>query len=415
MDIEVGRLREFPVLAGFSDDDLESLAIALRREEFAPASILFREGETGDSFAVILRGEVEIVQALETPEERLLATVGPGDFLGEMSLLDPSGLRSASARARDTVEWAQITQRDFETLLERRPTLALHLLQEMIRRLRRSESATIRDLKAKNQALAQAYQELQQAQAALIEKEKLEYELEIARGIQKSILPKETPDVPGWQIATYWQPARAVSGDFFDFFPYPDGRLGFLIADVSGKGMPAALVMATTCSMFRAVARSETPPGALLEQVNQLLCPYMPRSMFVTCLYGNLDPASGMLRFANAGHNLPVRISADSVQDLRATGMPLGLLPGMTYQENGTRLQPGEGLLLYTDGIIEAHNDQREMFGQSRLYERLAELTCDPQIIDHLLACLSEFTGSDWEQEDDVTFVIITRSPITPT
>jgi serine phosphatase RsbU (regulator of sigma subunit) len=408
----VSFLREIPLLSGFSDEDLARLAAAFHKQEFAPSTILFRQGEAGDRFAFILRGQVEIIQALGTPEERLLAVIGPGDYLGEMSLIDPSGLRSASARARDAVELAQITQQEFTTLLEAQPTLAMHLLQEMIRRLQRSESATIRDLKAKNEALAQAYFDLQQAQAALIEKEKLEHELEIARVIQKSILPEQIPAVPGWQIAAHWQPARAVSGDFYDILPYPDGRLGFLIADVSGKGVPAALVMTIACSMLRAVARSEISPGALLEQVNLLLSPYMPRNMFVTCLYGDLDPASGVLRFANAGHNLPVKITRAGTQELRATGMPLGLLPGMTYQENQTQLQPGDGLLLYTDGIVEAHNDKQEMFGLPRLYDRLAEVACDPKAIDYLLASLAEFTGPDWEQEDDVTFVVLARSPI---
>jgi serine phosphatase RsbU (regulator of sigma subunit) len=410
---EIDWLRDIPLLSDFSDQDLESLAVAFHREEVAPATILFRQGDPGDRFALLLRGEVDIIQALGTPEERLLATLKPGDFLGEMSLIDPGGQRSASARARDAIEWAHTTQQEFTMLLERQPTLALRLLQEMIRRLRRSEAVTIRDLKEKNQALARAYEDLQRAQAALIEKEKLEHELEIARVIQKSILSEQIPDIQGWQIAAHWQPARSVSGDFFDIFPYPDGHLGFLIADVSGKGMPAALVMATTCSMLRAVASPDISPGALLEQVNRLLCPYMPRNMFVTCLYGNLDPASGILHFANAGHSLPIKITTDGVQELRATGMPLGLLPGMTYQENEAHLQPGNGLLLYTDGMVEAHNEDQEMFGLPRLYDRLAEVACDPHIIDYLLASLAEFTGPDWEQEDDVTFVIITHSPNT--
>jgi serine phosphatase RsbU (regulator of sigma subunit) len=408
---DVDWLHGIPLLSGFSDPDLENLAAAFRREEVDAGTILFRQGDPGDLFALLLRGQVEIIQAMGTPEERLLATLSPGDFLGEMSLIDPGGQRSATARARVAIEWAHTTQQEFNSLLERQPTLALRLLQEMIRRLLRSEAVTIRDLKEKNQALAKAYEELQRAQAALIEKEKLEHELEIARVIQQSILPKEILDVPGWQIAAHWQPARAVSGDFFDLFAYTDGRLGLLIADVSGKGVPAALVMATTCSMVRAVASAEISPGALLERVNLLLFPYVPSNVFVTCLYGILDPTSGVLRFANAGHNLPIKITPGGVQELRATGMPLGLLPGMSYQENETRLEPGEGLLLYTDGMVEAHNEHKEMFGLARLYERLAEGVFGPKTIDDLLANLAEFTGPDWEQEDDVTFVVINRMP----
>ncbi len=407
--MKVDWLQEIPLLADFSDSELEKLAVTFHRKKFAAGTILFREGEKGDRFAFVLQGEVEIIQALGTADERLIATIEKGDFLGEMSLLDPSGLRSASARARGAIEWAQINRQDFTSLLERQPKLAERLLQEMVLRLSRFESGTLQDLKAKNQALAQAYHDLQQAQSALIEMEKLEHELEIAREIQKSILPKKNPDVPGWLVTTHWQPARSVSGDFYDIFLYPDGRLGLLIADVSGKGVPAALVMAITCSMFRAVASSEIPPGALLEQVNQLLFPYMPGNKFVTCLYGILEPTSGIFRFANAGHNLPVKISLNGVQEIRATGMPLGLMPGMTYAENEALLQPEEGLLLYTDGIVEAHNENNEMFGMPRLNQCLAEVTRCSDVIETLLGSLAQFTGPEWEQEDDVTFVLLTN------
>lgn len=400
-----------PLFAHLSDAELRRLAPAFHRRAFPAGAVLFREGDPGDRFSIVLSGEIEIVKALGTTQERLLAVLGPGDFLGEMSLFDPGGLRSASVRTRSESEWAEITPPAFEDLLRRQPALSLRLLREMNSRLRRSEADTIRDLQGKNQALTQAYQDLQQAQSALIEKEKLEHELEIARGIQESILPKQTPALPGWQITAHWQPARAVSGDFYDFLPYPDGRLGFLIADVTGKGVPASLVMAVTCSVLRTVVGIETSPGAILERVNDLLCPNMPRSMFVTCLYGLLDPASGIVRFANAGHNLPVKVAQAVVQEQRAVGMPLGLLPGMTYAENEVQLQPGSGLLFYTDGIVEAHNPNREMFGFPRLQACLSEVAFKPEVVDHLLDRLAEFTGPDWEQEDDVTFVVLACQP----
>jgi len=401
-------LRDVPLFAHLSESELSRLAPAFQRRALPAGTILFREGDPGDRFSILLSGEIEIIKALGTAEERLLAVLGPGDLLGEMSLLDPGGLRSAYVRARSDIECAEITAQVFEALLERLPALTLRLVREMNSRLRRSEADTIRDLQVKNQALTQAYLDLQQAQANLIEKEKLEHELEIARVIQESMLPKQIPDVPGWQITARWQPARAVSGDFYDFLPYPDGRLGMLIADVTGKGVPAALVMAVTCSVLRSVVGSETSPGAILERVNHLLCPSMPPNMFVTCLYGLLDPASGILRFANAGHNLPIKVAQGIVQKLPATGMPLGLLPGMTYQENETCLQPGSGLLLYTDGITEAHNSNGEIFGVPHLQACLAEVPFRPEVVDHLLTRLDEFTGTDWEQEDDLTFVVLT-------
>jgi serine phosphatase RsbU (regulator of sigma subunit) len=149
--------------------------------------------------------------------------------------------------------------------------------------------------------------------------------------------------------------------------------------------------------MFRAVASSKISPGALLEKVNQQLYPYMPGNKFVTCLYGILEPTSGVFRFANAGHNLPVQISINGVKEIRATGMPLGLMPGMTYVENEVILKPEEGLLLYTDGIVEAHNENKEMFGMPRLNQCLAEVTRCSDAIDSLLICspnLPILTGS---------------------
>jgi len=406
--MDVDWLRDIPILSDFSKEELERLEDVFQKKVFPPGSILFREDEPGDRFCVILKGEVEVIKALGTAEEWNLATIGPGDFLGEMSLLDPSGLHSASARARDRVEWVEITSQAFSDLLQRQPNLTFHLVKEMNLRLRRTETATIRDLQVKNEALTQAYLDLHRAQAALIEKAKLEHELEIACDIQKSILPKQLPELEGWQISAHWEPAKAVSGDFYDFLPYPDGRLGLLIADVTGKGVPAALVMATTCSILRAVAELEVSPGAILERVNNLLQPYMHPNMFVTCFYGLLDPDSGVFRYANAGHNLPLVSNPDWVQELHARGMPLGLLPEMTYEENETRLKPGDGLLLYTDGIVEAHNPDHDMFSTPRLRDCLAKISGNSETIDMLLSSLAAFTGPDWEQEDDVTFLVVT-------
>lgn len=410
MLMKVDSLRRIPLLSDFSYSELESLAVIFSEEIFAPSSILIHEGELGDRFFFILEGEIEIIQGHGTAEEHLIATVGPGDFLGEMSLVDPSSLRSASARALKTTESAHITQENFLILLEEKPRLALRLLQETVRRIRRSQSAMIQDLNAKNLALSAAYHDLQQAQSALIEKEKLEHELGIAREIQRSILPKHVPEIAGWEVTSHWQPARSVSGDFYDFLPFPDGRLGMLIADVSGKGIPAALVMATTCSVIRAVASSRDSPGELLGQVNKILFQNIPQGMFVTCLYGILDTSRGEFRFANAGHNLPKIISQNGVSEIRATGMPLGLLPGSQYEESEAVLHPGEGMILFTDGMVEAHNERSEMFGLARLEDLLAKQTTGSNIIANLLDCLAQFTGPDREQEDDITFVILTKS-----
>jgi serine phosphatase RsbU (regulator of sigma subunit)/anti-sigma regulatory factor (Ser/Thr protein kinase) len=246
-------------------------------------------------------------------------------------------------------------------------------------------------------------------------RERLEQELEVARLIQQNFLPKELPELEGWKLAAFYRPARAVGGDFYDFIELPEGRLGLVVGDVTDKGVPAAMVMAATRSVLRASAQRLGSPGEVLERVNELLCPDMPPKMFVTCFYGVLDPASGQFRYANAGHNLPYARTAERVRELRATGMPLGLLPGMTYEEKEAVLAPGESVLLHSDGVVEAHNTEREMFGSPRLSELVSKRPGGTQLIDLLLTELDAFTGAGWEQEDDITLVTLQRATRVPT
>ncbi len=242
------------------------------------------------------------------------------------------------------------------------------------------------------------------------EHERIEQELRVARLIQHTLLPKDLPALPGWQLAAYYQAAREVGGDFYDFLYFEDGRLGLVIGDVTDKGVPAALMMASTRSVLRAVAQRLIAPGKVLETVNDSLCPDTPPNMFVTCLYAVLDPSSGRLQYANAGHDLPYRRHSAGVSELRATGMPLGLMPGMKYEEKEIMLAPGDSVLFYSDGIVEAHNPRREMFGFPRLMKLVGEHAGGMDLKDFLLDQLVAFTGPDWEQEDDVTLVTLQRS-----
>ena len=248
----------------------------------------------------------------------------------------------------------------------------------------------------------------QEAEAAT--RQRFEQELEVARLIQQNFLPKELPDLPGWQIAACYRPAREVGGDFYDVIPLPDGRVGFVVGDVTDKGVPAALVMSATRSVLRASAQRLIEPGEVLERVNEHLYPDMPEKMFVTCLYCVLDPNTGHLRFANAGHDLPYVKTADGIVELRARGMPLGLMPGMFYEEKEATLQPGDSVLLHSDGVLEAHDPERDMFGSPRLKETMARAPGGRELIDHVLSDLEAFTGPDAEQEDDITMVTLQRS-----
>jgi len=243
------------------------------------------------------------------------------------------------------------------------------------------------------------------------ERARIEQELRTAQLIQLSLLPKEQPALPGWRISTYYQAAREVGGDLYDFLPFEDGRLGLVIGDVTDKGMAAALVMASTRSMLRAAAQATDSPGEVLARVNDLLYADIPEKMFVTCFYAILDPASGRLRYANAGHDLPYRQHMGSACELHATGMPLGLMPGMRYEEQEVVLAHDENVLFYTDGLVEAHDSGREMFGFPRLQTLLAEHSDGASLIDFLLTELQCFTGEGWEQEDDMTLLTLQRTP----
>jgi len=244
----------------------------------------------------------------------------------------------------------------------------------------------------------------------LRERERFEQELRVARRIQQALLPEELPLLENWDIVPYYRPAREVGGDFYDFLPLSDGGVGFIIGDVSGKGIAAALVMANTQSVLRAVAQGSTTPGGLLAQVNEVLVAYIPSNMFVTCFFGILDPGSGRLTYANAGHNPPFRQHDGEATTLFATGMPLGLMPGMPYDEKETMLRPGDGVLFYSDGLLEAHNPEREMLGSSRLRDLVREHVSDAEhLTAGVLEALGRFTGEAWEQEDDITLVTLQR------
>ncbi len=248
----------------------------------------------------------------------------------------------------------------------------------------------------------------QEAEAAT--RERFEHELEVARLIQHHFLPRELPDLAGWEIAAYYRPAREVGGDFYDVIPLPDGRVAFVVGDVTDKGVPAALVMSATRSILRATVMRLIEPGIVLKTVNDHLCPDMPEKMFVTCLYALLDPRTGEFRFANAGHDLPYVKTRNGVEELRARGMPLGLMPAMTYEENETVLAPGDCVLLHSDGIVEAHSPTRDMFGFPRLKETVGLVGGGQELIDRVLSEVEAFSGADAEQEDDITMVTLQRS-----
>ncbi|MEX1280758.1 MAG: SpoIIE family protein phosphatase [Acidimicrobiia bacterium] len=241
------------------------------------------------------------------------------------------------------------------------------------------------------------------------ERERIHQELQVAALIQQTLLPKDLPDIDGWRVDAFYRPARAVGGDFYDFIALEGGKIGIVVGDVTDKGVPAALVMATCRSQLRAAALDHDDPGAALAAVNEQLVPEIPPSMFVTCCYAILEPSSGRLVLANAGHNPPYVRTGDGVKEIRATGMPLGLLPGMTYETVAYTVEPDSIIVFTSDGVTEAHGTGGEMYGFGRLLGRVGRLRPGADVVTALIGDLETFTGPDAEQEDDITLVAVSR------
>jgi sigma-B regulation protein RsbU (phosphoserine phosphatase) len=248
-----------------------------------------------------------------------------------------------------------------------------------------------------------------------VQRQRMQEELAVGRQIQLSMLPKACPIIPGWQIVAVYQAARMVGGDFYDFFelPGPSRRVGMLVADVADKGVPAALFMALSRTVIRTTALSGRGAAAALLRANQLILNDSQSDLFLSAFYAILEPETGRLLYANAGHNRPLwyRAATDTVQELRARGIILGVFEGITIEERRIVVEPGDVLLFYTDGIPEALNAEERMMGMQRLVDvlkRNAQRSAQA-ISNAIVDAYNEFTGPT-EQSDDVTFFVVKRT-----
>ncbi len=399
-----------PLFAELPVHEIETLAASLRQHNYRAGTLLFREGDYGERFYIVLDGRIAIIKALDTADERIVAERGSGEFVGEMSLLNGDGLRTASARVQIDANVLELTRADFDALLHRHPTLAYQMLRVLSDRLRTSHDDSIRQLHERNERLAEAYAELKAAQARLIEQETLARELRLAREIQESMLPRQLPRLPGTDFGARMVAARMVGGDFYDLISLDANRVGVVIGDVAGKGVPAALFMALTCSLLRAEATRTPAPSDVLLRVNQQLLGMNNNSMFVTVLYGILDRATGTFSYARAGHDLPMIHDRNGRQISvgRERGFPLGLFAAPALDTQIVVVPEGGSLLLYTDGVTEATDGVGEYFGVAQLQAMLARLpdTSAQHLCDTLLDLLVEFQAGT-PQADDITVVAV--------
>ena len=407
------QIDKIPLLSSLPRSDLEVLIAMMTRTEYQGGAVLFREGQPGDRFYIILSGQVEIVKALGTTEEQVLGVRGPSDFFGEMSLLISDRLRTASVRTSTTVQMLELAHADLLNLLKERPTLAFELIRVLSLRLQESDNAMIRDLNEKNRQLSEAYEELKIAQAQIVEKEKLEHELNLARDIQASILPKAMLCLNGFEFGARMVPARSVGGDLYDFILLSEDLIAIAIGDVSDKGIPAAMFMALFCSLLRAEVEHAVLPADVLRRVNRHLLDLNEAGMFVTAILGILDLKRGEFSYARAGHEIPILFDREGDGNFVGwdLGQLLGFFPDPKLDVQSVFIPQGCTLLLYTDGAFDAWNSEGVRYGFERLVETVgAHVQNSPQkLCDLVVDALNAYQESS-TQYDDITLVAIRSS-----
>jgi len=343
--------------------------------------VLFKTGDKADRMFYIKSGSISL------PE--INKVVKAGEVIGEMGIFSPFKERTASAVCEEDVEAFSMGREEVIKFFGTDPALAIDLIQLSIKRF-------IENLKAETAA-----------------RERIESELRIAHEIQSSMLPTVFPKRPEFELFAMMDPAKEVGGDFYDFFFIDDHRLCFVIGDVSGKGVPAALFMAITKTLIKTVAKQDMPTNEVLAKVNNILCPDNQTCLFVTIFCVVLDIRTGILRYANAGHNPPLVIGADGKVDYMQIpgGFVLGVMENSKCEDRTLQLKPGDAILLYTDGVTEAMDPDHQQFSEARLKEALEKVK-DKGPKEMIASLRQEVFGfvRGAPQSDDITMLAVKLS-----
>lgn len=395
-------------------DHLDSATIAAMRQvaarkTYLPDEVICRQGEREHTFYVIVSGRVGAYQQLDNGDQRQLSIMSEGDYFGEMSLIDDAP-RMATCRAITETTVLEITEELFDRLTGENPAMAHLMMRRILARARKSDRIAMADLQRKNEALDHAYAELQAAQARLMEKERIERELELAAQAQRDLLPGNLPQYPDYRFASFLEPARHVGGDFYDVMEIDDEHVGLLIADVADKGFHAALVMALARTLFWEAGRHTLSPLEVAYEVHRGMQEVAPQSdAFVTAFYGVLHRSSGLLRYVRAGQERPLLLRPHlPILQLPGKGRFLGMLNPLTLEENSIQLQPGDRLVLFSDGVTDAINPQNQHYDLERLIRFLQHVPpmAATQLLDHILKDLQQ-----WRQDapsfDDTTLLVV--------
>jgi serine phosphatase RsbU (regulator of sigma subunit) len=403
-------LAKIPLFADLPANELDRILSVLNVKELIDREILFREGDTGEHFYLVMAGELEVLMAAGQMEELQLNIMRAGEHFGEMSLILPGGHRTATVRARGAATLLSLSRAQFLDLTQKYPELSTSMVRVLSQRLDNTNTQTFHDLTEKNKQLQTAYDELKAAQAQLVEKERLERELQVAADIQLSILPDELPKVDGFNFGARILPARQVGGDLYDVFLLKDEKVGVVIGDVADKGVPSAIFMARAHALIMAEADMGLTAGEVMRVVNRHITRLQKSTQFVTVLYGILDLKTREFSYARAGHEPPLLLHPDGTVERipHSSGMALGLWDAITLDERTVVLPQGSTFLLFTDGLTDCRDTLGEPFGLQRIKETLADLSNvnAQQACDHLLETLMSFQDGS-KQDDDVTLVAI--------
>jgi serine phosphatase RsbU (regulator of sigma subunit) len=389
---------------------LDELRQVARRRTYPPGTVLVNQGAMEHVFYVVEAGQAVAVRNTEDGDF-VLNVMGPREFFGEMGLLD-NAPRMASVKALVETTVLEVDEDVFDQLVEQNPGLAYAMTRRILWSMRVLDALTIEELRLKNVKLQEAYANLQAAQAELIEKERLERELELAAEVQRSLLPQTLPRYPGYHFTAYLQPARSVGGDLYDVIHLDEEHVGLLIADVADKGLHAALYMGVTRALFYTEALRSLSPAAVALAVHRGLIGVAGTSAtdaFVTAFYGVLHRPSGVLTYIRAAHERPLLARPGiPVQTLSGDGRFLGMLDELALAEHMITLQCGDRLLLYSDGVPDAENPEQMNYGRDRLLEALDNCRAldAPGLVNYLVTDITEWTRGA-PPTDDVTLLVL--------
>jgi serine phosphatase RsbU (regulator of sigma subunit) len=418
-------LRPLPLFQDVSPTDLERLASRVSERPLAAGEVLFLQNDDAHESFLILSGELEVITYLNGVELRLEVRQA-GELIGEMALIDNSP-RSATVRAVSESRVAVLDEDAFYTLLLSHSALAVEMLRRGTSSLRNTSQRMISNLEAKNTELLKAYDDLKAAQDELIFLNRIQEEMTVARRIQRQFLPGTLPQIDGWQLAALNRGAQAVGGDFFDCVELPDNRLGLVVADVCGKGVPAALFVALTRSLLRAASQTpwefkERPTAQHRDVLTRALWftnDYIARehgesNMFITVFYAVLEPETGRISYVNAGHNPPLMISGDGkhIRELESYNLPVGIIETESYSAAEFVMEAGEMLVAFSDGITEAMNPAGEPYGDERFIDELrANCSLSAQELTTTIEQRVDEYAAGAPQADDMTLLILRRAP----